>query len=39
VGTSLVYYDKYLAKGVGYTYKLVAVIGGAELAVSNEVAL
>lgn len=39
VGTSLVYYDKYLAKGVSYVYKLVAVIGGAELAASNEVAL
>ncbi len=39
VGTSLVYYDKYLAKGVSYTYKLVAVVGGAEMAVSNEVTL
>ncbi len=39
VGTSLVYFDKYLAKGVSYVYKLVAVIGGAELAASNEVSL
>ncbi|MDD8026786.1 MAG: Ig-like domain-containing protein [Acidobacteriota bacterium] len=39
VGSSLAYDDKYLDKGVSYTYKLVAVIGGAEVVASNEVTI
>jgi hypothetical protein len=39
VGTGMTYNDGPLTKGVSYTYKLTAFIGGAEIAVSNEVAI
>ncbi|MGD0782595.1 MAG: hypothetical protein ABSA30_07025, partial [Candidatus Aminicenantales bacterium] len=39
VGTGTTYNDGPLTKGVGYTYKLTAVVGGIEIAASNEVAI